>query len=187
MNYTVKPEEHELREARDIVTGVIESCKVVREKEESFETQIGWDTIIQGGSSSTEEVYVYFNTEEDWEDRLKTATAYGYAQSLFWEIFETEEMSYVWQETLLDAFGLLFVEEALPDLSEEEVGDVDADEVNTWDQIKEDLSEEIYAGPEISWEINYLIGKKLLEEHDLEELPKLTRSDVVEAGDQIFG
>ncbi len=187
MNYTVKPEEHELREARDIVTGVIESCKVIQEKEDSFETQIGWDTIIQGGSSSSEEVYVYFNTDEDWNDRLKTATAYGYAQSLFWELFASEEMTYVWQETLLDAFSLHFVEQVLPDLAEEDVEEADADEVNTWEQIKEDFSEEIQFGPEVSWEINYLIGQKLLENHELEELPELTRSDVVDAGDEIFG
>ena len=56
-----------------------------------------------------------------------------------------------------------------------------------WTEKKTGISEELSEKPEnLSWQLKTALGHRLLESHDLEDLPNLKRTDVLEAGDSLF-
>ncbi|MFB6158925.1 MAG: hypothetical protein ABEJ95_04700 [Candidatus Nanohalobium sp.] len=184
MEYSIKPEEHELREAKKVVQGVLAGCKTVLEKEEDLQIQIGWDRDIYSCAEENK-LYIEFNTEnEEWKKKLKTATAYGYAHSLFDELSPAEQR-FNWQRSLRNGFGLIFLDKVLPEIAEEKTGETDSYKISDWTETKELMNQEI-GEKEIPWQLNYLIGRKLQQKHELKEIPELKRSDVIEAGEEQF-
>lgn len=197
MNYTIKPEEHELREARQVVEQTLESIKAVLEKDRDFVAETGWfprDRMIDGevpvGYGWTEALYLPFNTGMDgWENKLRAETAKAYSQACFHEKLGVE--SYLrWQLLLRDAYGTLHASKALD--FEPYWESIDEEKVRgSWEEIRESIREDSGVIPEVLEDVwmplAYRIGQELLEEHGLEEFPGLKRGDVVEAGDELFG
>ena len=102
-----------------------------------------------------------------------------YAKSWF---YEKHEPAFFWEEVLASALGLMFLEEAGFEREPEEVDSAQAE----WSDKKELLAQEVFeVRTEFSWQLNWSIGKKLLEKHELEDFANLTKKDIIIAGDNI--
>lgn len=208
MGYIIKPEKHELREARRIVSEAIEASKAVQEKQTDLKISLGWieDSFtvenlkgVHGFTHSPEIIELNFNTSSDWKQGLKAFTPHEYAHAIFFEenSMTSEDVQFNWQHVLMEAHAQHFSERVYPDidaawrenLSKEELAD-------RWPELREKMSSELIEeaiidsenyGLFFGYTLAYRIGEKLLENHELEELSQLKRSDVVEAGDELFG
>ncbi len=182
MNYDVKPEQHEFREARETVENTLENCKYILEREKEFEVNIGSYPGERGARGLAEafNLQIYFNPDvEKWQEELRKVVQNYYAKSWF---YEKHEPSFFWEEVLASSLGLMFLEEAGYSREPEETKSAEAE----WDDKKEVLSDEVFeVRTEFSWQLNYLIGKALVEKHELEDFAELTKKDVIKAGDSI--
>lgn len=185
MNYSVKPEEHELREARQIVERILDSCSYIVEKDNSIRINLGFADLEEfgavGNAKGSESAEIFFNSDvRGWEDDLEDVVADVYGQSYF---YESSEINFRWQHILASITGLMIIEE----LSDpREIGKEDFRE--EWAEKKTEISEEVDGKRRdiLSWQLKSLIGRKLLEENDLKDLPDLKRTGVLEAGDALF-
>ncbi|MDY6774276.1 MAG: DUF2268 domain-containing putative Zn-dependent protease [Candidatus Nanohaloarchaea archaeon] len=204
MEYAVKPEEHELRSARQVVEGAMEACKAAMDKQKDLQVGIAWggDDLVKqdlGGANSTEVSPEFFSVEfnssvEGWKDRLKTVVAREYAHSCFLE--QTEGLEFKWQTLLFEAHAYMFAEKMYPgkpprvdEFSDKELEDL-------WPVVREALSENsdwgsLFQGSErfprwLGYAFAYHIGEKLMIENYIDDFPELKRSDVVKAGDEMF-
>jgi hypothetical protein len=190
MSYSIRPEEHELRNARETVEKVLESAKYRLEKDEMLEVSLGASPSqapgefgASGVAINSESAQIYFDpNREDWEEDLATVVRKIYAKTWFYE--KTEPAGFLWQELLSEALGHVFLEE----LGEEREVENPEEFSEIWEEEKEFLDEELSVELQenLPWQLKKLIGEQLLEEHDLEDFPELTRSDVEEAGDELF-
>jgi hypothetical protein len=181
MNYSIRPEEHELREARKTVQGALETCKAVMDKKEDLEVCLGGKSRENyeergafGEAWNESLIRLYFNSDhgEDWKEDLKKITYFTYGESLFYE--KSEEIQFDWQRILSKAFALQFMEKC--GIKE------DIDRENAEENWQNRDEENFTPG----WDLCHLIGQELLEEHEFEGLPELKRSDILEAGDALF-
>lgn len=189
MNYSIKPEQHELQQAQQVVETAIESSKHMLEKEESFTVHLGHaadeDVGEFGAFGEARDVKngrAYFNTSVDgWKQNLNDLVIDIYGQAWFYEKQDNHE--FVWQQLLANTTGLLLIDQI------SESRDPDYNGLNEeWSQKKENLSEELsFENQEtFSWQLKLILGRKLLDTHELEELPELNRSDIIDAGDNAF-
>lgn len=188
MSYSIKPEEHELQQAQQVVETAIESCRHTLEKEQRFtlhlghadKTEVG-DFGVFGEARGSENGQIYFNTSIDgWKQNLNDLTIDIYGQAWFYEKEENHE--FIWQELLANTTGLLLIDH----ISEGREPDHNSLE-EEWSEKKEDLSEQLINSREnFSWQLKLIIGRKLLENYEFEDLPELNRSDIIEAGDETF-
>lgn len=188
MEYSIKPEKHELREAREIVEKIIESCKYVLEKEENLSVNLGYANRSEtgefgafGAAETPKSATIYFNAQVDgWKDNLEDLSADVYGQSWF---YENSEINFKWQQALASVTGLMLIEQ----ISEQKEIEIEALQ-EEWAEKKTEISEKVSAeNPEnLSWQLKSAIGRKLLEENELEDLSELNRTDVLEAGDALF-
>jgi uncharacterized protein YjaZ len=208
MDYSIRPEEHHLREARQVIEGALATCKAVVSKEEDVTISLGWDADdfmdevdgATGRCHGSARIELYFNSGSSrWKESLKSTTAHEFAHAWFHEQNSTnvEDMTFVWQQVLMDAHAQLFAEK-ITDYEDPISVAVEEDYIKeNWSEIKEEMSKEFhesqgffYGGGEFEtwtgYTVAYLIGQKLLEEHELGEFPELKRSDVLEAGDALF-
>lgn len=188
MNYSIKPEEHELQQARQIVETAIESCRHVLEKEDNLKIHLGHAEKTEvgkfgvfGKALDSENSQIYFNTSvEGWKENLNELVIDVYGQSWFYENVENHE--FVWQQVLVNTTGLLLIDK----ISESREPDYKGLE-EEWKEKKEGLSDQLIDSRDnTSWQLKLLLGRKLLDEYELEELPELKRSDVIDAGDKTF-
>lgn len=189
MEYSIKPEEHELREARQVVEAAIESSRYVLEKEKSLNFHLGHtgkDEVggfgVFGNAQSSENARIFFNTSVDgWKQNLNDLTIDVYGQSWFYE--KAENMEFIWQQFLASTTGLLLLEQ-VSDGREPDYNGLE----DEWSEKKQNLSDQLSVEKQenFSWQLKLILGQKLLEDHDLEDFPKLKRSDVIEAGDELF-
>jgi len=187
MNYSIKPEEHELREARQTVGKTLEGVKYVLEKEEDLSVSLGYATSeeagefgVFGSAISPEEVEIFFNTDVDgWKDNLEDLVADLYGQTWF---YEKSNVEFIWQQALASIIGLIVIEK-ISEKQEVEVAKLKEE----WAEKKTSISDKLTERPEnLSWKLKTAIGHQLLEENELENLPDLKRSDVLDAGDSLF-
>ncbi|MFB6180318.1 MAG: DUF2268 domain-containing putative Zn-dependent protease [Candidatus Nanohalobium sp.] len=211
MDYTVKPEGHKLREADNIVEGALEACKAVVSKEKSVIVSLGWteDGFVKeemggvtGETLSSRKMNIRFNsTVSGWKKNLEATVAHEFAHTWFHEQNNTswEGIQFNWQQVLMDSHAQHFAEKVVRNYSEPMSDAVSREEMSEkWSKIREVCNKELqegrqlfYGGEEFEtwtgYTAAYLIGEKLLESHELEEFPELKRSDVLEAGDTVFG
>ena len=186
MSYRIRPEEHELRKARETVEGVLEGCKHELEKNKVLEVNLG---VVRSGSTgehgargvavNSETAQIYFDPKtDDWESDLEKVVRKEFGKSWFYEQMEISGL--VWQELLAETFGLMF----LGKIEDREVEESVREE---WSEKKEKLKKHIT--PEVqedfSWEFKWVLGSEMLEEYELRELPELTRSVIEEAGEEL--
>lgn len=185
MNYIIKPEKHELEEVRSMVDQVVSTAEAFQGKDQSLEFGLAWDRKIEPVVTSSQKVIIRFNTEEEnWEDQIRGAIARGYAQSWF---LENTQPELHWQELLMLGHSLHFSEKATgTDTNVDSQQNLETQ----WPDIKDNLSlskekvnhELIHHG----FSLSYYIVEVLLENREMEDLPDLSRSDVIEAGDKLF-
>lgn len=186
MDYSIKPEEHELREARSEVENVVNSYEYALDVE-SVEINLGWQELDRDISVMPEEentLLVILDPEKEVED-LDKPVLRGLLELEFFEKASFEESMFNWQEVLKFAYVTNRVGELL---GEERA--VNQELEDNWPDLREELgkrtddfSDEFYMK---AASLGESIGQKLLENHDLEALPGLNRSDVMEAGDELF-
>lgn len=187
MNYQIKPEKHELMEARQKVEETLESIKYTLEKEEDLEINLGYTEKEKtkgfgatGRAHSPREIEIMFNTSvENWKENLEDLTADLYGRTWF---YENSEVNMKWQQLLAEITGLKTIEKLKePRKVEKE------DFKQEWAEKKTGLSEEYIGGETtLTWQLKTLIAQKLLEKHELKDLPELKRTEVLEAGDALF-
>jgi len=191
MSYTIRPEAHELREARETIQGVLEACKYILEKDEMIEVNIGSapsDNQIDFGASgytvNSEQAQIFIRPEKDgWKKDLEKLVYQIYGESYYYE--KTEFSGFLWQNLVAEALGLMFLEQNTegrePEKDQEEFKD-------EWKNLKDSLADQVSEiDPEsIQWQIKWYIGEKLTDEHSFEEFDSLKKSDVKEVGEEIF-
>lgn len=189
MNYSIKPEEHELREALQVVKGALESCRHTLEKDENLSIHLGYAERSEtgefgafGSAKSSESARILFNTSVDnWKQNLNDLTIDIYGQAWFYE--KAESIEFVWQQVLAATTGLLLINR----ISEGREPNYNGLQ-EEWRQKKEELSEQLSLEnrDSFSWQLKLILGKELLEDNELKDFPGLKRSDVLEAGDDAF-
>ena len=191
MTYTIRPEAHELREARETIQGVLEACKYILEKDEMIEVNVGSapsDNQIDFGASgytvNSEQAQIFIRPEKDgWKKDLEKLVYQIYGESFFYE--NTDPSGLVWRHLLAESLGLMFLENNTdgkePEKSSEDLED-------EWEDLKPFLGKQIddFDPQNISWQIKWFIGKKISEEKDLGDFTSLKKSDVEEAGEELF-
>jgi len=186
MSYTVRPQTHELKKARNIIESALESCKYRLEKEKGLSVNLGSSSDENYGShglaTDSTNAQIYFNPDNsEWSQDLRKTAISSYGSAWFYE--NIENVGFVWQEFLASATGLLLLEEVGEgrQIDRENLGD-------EWEDRKDTLGNELsFKNQEnFSWELKALIGKKLLEENELEDFPDLKLSDVRDTGNSVF-
>ncbi len=186
MSYRIRPEKHELRKARETVEKILEGCKHELEKNKVLEINLG---VVRSGSTrghgargvavNSETAQIYFDPDIDsWNEDLEKVVRKEFGKSWFYEQMEMSGL--VWQELLAETFGLMF-------LGKVEDREVEKNVEDEWNDKKEKLKKHIT--PEVqedfSWELKWVLGRKLMEDYELEDLPELTRSVIEEAGEEL--
>ena len=185
MDYSISPEEHELRETRQKVENVIRSYEHALDVG-SVEFNLGWQeleedlTVLPGENNLT----VIKDPGSGFEG-LDKKLLRGLLEIEFFEKAGFDEALFNWQEVLKFAY----VKNRVGELLDEE-RKIHGDLEEIWPELRkelgkrtDDFSEQFYMNVAILGES---IGQKLLEEHSLEEIPGLKLSDMEEAGDQLF-
>lgn len=208
MSYVIQPEEHELREARSIITGAIEAARNHQRLESDFRVMLGWteDEFVKehmmgviGMTWSGELVKFDFNsTVSDWKRSLRVQAAHEYGHLYFYQSLD-EEPRFNWQDVLIEAHGQMFARKVFPDEPAPWRDRVEEEAVaEHWPVVKEELSDEvdwdarpIFYGSEeypnwMGYSLACLIGDRLMDDHLLEDFPDLKKSDVIDAGDELF-
>lgn len=185
MSYSVRPETHELKKARRAVEKAFESCKYTVQKNKVLSANLGSSSQENHGAhglaTSSTEAQLYFNPNvSDWDEDLKKTAISLYGEAWYRE--KVDEVSFVWQEFLASISGLLLLEE-VGEGREPETESLEGE----WTEKKDILDEEVAFGEEgFSWNLKLVLGRKLVEDRGLEELPELTRSEVLEKGEEAF-
>lgn len=185
MSYEIRPETHELEKARRAVEKAFESCKYVLQKNKVLSVNLGSSSQENHGAhglaASPTEAQLYFNPDvSDWDEDLKKTAVSIYGEAWYRE--KVDEVAFVWQEFLASASGLLLLEEVGEGREPEREG---LDE--EWTEKKDSLGDEVaFQEERFSWSLKLVLGRKLLEDRGLEYLSDLSRSDVLEAGEEAF-
>ncbi|MFB6115515.1 MAG: hypothetical protein ABEK04_04410 [Candidatus Nanohalobium sp.] len=186
MSYSLRPEPHELREARNTLEGALESCKYTLEKEEGLRVNLGASSDehygAHGLATDSGSAQIYFNPDiENWEEELKKTAINSYGTAWFYE--NIEEVDFVWEEFLASTLGLVFLEE-LGEGREIEKETLEDEWREKEGKLESQLSVEVQE--DFSWQLKLAVGRKLLEENELEDFPDLKLSDVRQAGEEVF-
>jgi uncharacterized protein YjaZ len=207
LRHTVKPRPDQHRTAKDLIESSIESCKHLLLKEDDLEFHLAWEGRaeiieelggVQGRALSSELITLSFNAEQDgWKDSVRRTVAHDYAHTYFYE--QNGLSDFLWQWVLEEALSQQFAEHVFPEIDSPQRHAVGREKIEElWPSAKKVMSEEMdyehemfYGGETFPrWyghSLAYMIGEKLLKEHEFEDFPDLTRSDVVDTGDELFG
>lgn len=211
MNYKLKPSERDVREARSLAKGVVETCRIVEEIDE-LNIELGWTSEefileelngCQEFAKSGNTVKLGFNTSVDgWKESLRFNTGVGYGKAFFLNSknFSNEEIDFLWEKLLFEGFGLVFANEALGEIENKapyNLGNFEDEELeNLWRIFSENLEKSMKDDPEsIDPEvlndrniekIGFLISKELAKNYSWNELSKLKKVRLIEAGEKLF-
>lgn len=209
MNYKIKPSEKDIRNAKNTVKGVIETCKIIKEVNK-LNIELGWTSehfIIeemkgsQSFAKNSEVLKIGFNTTpKSWKESLKYSSATGYGKTLFLKIRnqELDDMDFLWEELLFEGYAHILANEALGDIKSKapfnynKVEDEELEQL--WRKFSENLDKELNnseINPEILQEQNIeiigtLICEELAKNYDWEEIPNLEQRRLIEAGERLF-
>lgn len=186
MSYSLRPEPHELREARNTVEGALESCKYRLEKEGGLRVNLGASSDehygAHGLATDSNTAQIYFNPDkEDWKEELRKTAMNAYGTAWFYE--NIDDIYFIWEEFLASTLGLVFLEELGEGRKLEEAG-LEKEWREKESKLESQLSVEVQE--DFSWQLKLAVGQKLLEENELEDFPDLKLSDVRKAGEEVF-
>ena len=190
MEYSIKPEEHELKKSRNSIDRVLSSYGYSFDVE-NLEFYLNWQKLDKAATYTYDDknaITLIIDPDKDWEEKLETSVLRGVSQAEFMHLSEIEEMRFNWQEVLRFAYTKM----KMTEIAGEETSEKE-ELKEKWAELKEQLSKEISAQnfDEFFYMnagvLGGMIGQKLLEDYELEEFPELKRSDVIEAGDELFG
>lgn len=185
MNFSIKPSEKDLRKAKPIVESSIKTCNSVLHKENPIEVVLTWSETFESNSISSEKIEVAFNTSSnEWDEKLNSTVARGYAQTWF---LEYKEIMFQWENLIHLGHSLVFAENITdykPDVDDKNLLK------QNWSLVKEELGNETHdisdTLRQFGFSYAYYIAKELSKEHSLENFPELNKSSVIQAGDKAF-
>lgn len=135
-------------------------------------------------SANKKSVQLAFSPELDELERIDEAVLLGLLECEFLQKADYKEINFRWQEVMKFAYVNLKANQIL------DREPVDEDLKEEWPEIKEHISEDL--GSERSFVeantgvIGEILGKKLVEDYELNELPELKQSDLIEAGEELY-
>lgn len=183
MSHIIKPSDSELKEARNAAEGILATCEAMLVKDDDYTLSLDWREEFGSAAFGSDSLRAGFNTEEEWKEKLRFHVAKAYADSYFQEF---RDAFFYWEELLRLGMSLVFAEELTghsPELDDLETVKEE------WGSMRERIGDEVGDYEEMrvyGFTAAYYIAEKLLENHDYEELPELTKTDIVEAGDRCF-
>lgn len=206
-----RPEKSELEEAKEIAAKGIEKASKSLPKTKEVKIGFGWTEDpfvlnnmdgVSGKSYSETYFTLNFNTEiENWKDSLLAQTVHEYGHTWFYEQLDKQYAKLLWRYIIDEALTQNLTEKLVPEFespwrkkhSKKAIAEY-------WPQIKENLDRDVnhpdplYINQSkegypnwLGYSLSYLIGKELLEKHELEDFNRLEKQDVIKAGDRIFG
>lgn len=184
MKHTVKPEKHQLQKARTATETALKTSKTVLQKQKSLKIELGYNSSLQHGAATAyadaKIARIEFNPEKDsWTEDLQKTVVDAYGRAYY---AENTELNFKWQQLLSSTTGLLLNEQ----LGEQK--HVEKNLKQEWRQKKDSLDKKIQRSDQrYSWQLKLKLGRKLIEEHDLENLPELKRSQLLNAAEQLLG
>ncbi|EGQ43908.1 MAG: hypothetical protein J07AB43_05740 [Candidatus Nanosalina sp. J07AB43] len=187
MSYRLKPEKHELQKARETTRNILEGCKHELSKDKVLEVNLGAmpsgpesEHGARGTAIDSETAQIYFNIgKEEWREDLEKVVRKAFGKSWFYENMEMAGL--VWQELLAETFSYMFLAQTEEREPETQVG-------QEWEQKSDTLKQQVgELEINFSWQLKWKLGEKLLQKHELEQLPQLTRKDVQKAGELLIG
>ena len=186
MSYRLRPEKHELQKARETTKKILEGCKHELTKDRVLEVNLGvmpsspeTEHGARGTAIDSETAKIYFNTDKkEWREDLEKVVRKAFGKSWFYENMEMSGL--IWQELLADTFSYMF-------LAQTEEREPETQVEQEWEQKSDKLKQQINeTKTSFSWQLKWKLGKKLLQKHELEQFPQLTRKDVQEAGELLI-
>lgn len=135
-------------------------------------------------SADEKSVQLAFSPQLDRLERIDEAVLLGLLESEFLQKAEYNEINFRWQEVMKFAYVNLKANQIL------EREPVDEDIEEEWSEIKDHISEDL--GLERSFieantgVIGEILGKKLVEQYELNTLPELKQTDLIEAGEELY-
>ncbi len=190
MSYRIKPSNQELEKTRKAISSALDTCEAVFEPMD-LEVETLFSTRDEiAAAADIEALFVTVDPETELlEERVFSEVAHAYSEMLFLRR-RGDELAFEWQEVLMYGFSKLNSQSVLDgDSSRVDVNQ--AKIVEFWDEIREDLSDELVEENRLTEEIKIKIGEliapELNEVRDLEHFHKAKRSEVLKAGDRIFG
>lgn len=186
MNYTVKPREYKFRKVKEQVEEVLETYSYCM-KIEDFDVNLGWQDFDESVSftNSDSSITLIINPDRELE---------GLERTLMLAVFHLEfrqksvydHIEFSWQEVAEFAYASVREENILGSEDDSELEELR----EKWPDLKEslkdqgdDFDEEMYRNV---GSLGEAIGRHLSDELEPEELLKLKRSDIIEAGDELF-
>jgi hypothetical protein len=157
---------------------------------------------VRGWTDSARHVTIDVNTGVGgWERSLRATVPHEYAHTYYFEqTGERTELDTTWEYVLFEAQSQQFAAAVSPDV-EKPWRDHVEDEVleRWWPEIRDErLDEDAQAGAELffgseavphwlGYTLSYRVGDWLLDDHEIDEFPDLTKDDVIRAGDALYG
>ena len=188
MNYSINPEEHELKKAREKIEEVLESYSYAFEVE-NIEIDLGWQRIERDVSllSSIDNTVILVLRPGSKLEGLEKNVLRGVFEIEYRQKAVYDSIEFDWQEIAKFAYVKNKIRKVLGNM---EKGNRREELRQKWPELrqelekeKEEFHEELYMNAAALGEI---IGRELLEDKELDELPKLTKSDIIETGEKLF-
>nr|EGQ40438.1 MAG: putative Zn-dependent protease, DUF2268 [Candidatus Nanosalinarum sp. J07AB56] len=214
MKDEIHPTPAELQEARRHAKKALRKSRERLQKDEPVKLCLGWTEDefvlenmdgVTGHAFSSDIIKVRFNARPDmWVPSLKTSTAHEFAHAWHYEQKgrSTETM---WEHVLDEAITQNFAEQVYPEYETSWRKSHPAETVaKFWPQVKKkeldrrtddinwpsllyiDLSDDGDYPNWLGYSMSYLLGKELLKDRNLEEMPDVSRQELVDAGDRLF-
>ena len=185
MDYSVRPSRSELERVRSKIDDCINSYEYSLGLED-MEFFLSWQRHERDFSVlEVKENEMMIAVNPDSEKYEMEGLLRALFEAEFVEKVEYSEIRFKWQEVLKFAYAAMKTEEVIG----EEIK-LDEDLVARWPSIQEQLDQKVDNYEEFFYMNTGLIGEalatKLKEEYNLEEVPGLKKSDVMDAGEKFF-
>ena len=185
MDYSVRPSRSELERVRSKIDDCVNSYEYSLGLED-MEFFLSWQRHERDFSVlEVKENEMMIAVNPDSEKYEMEGLLRALFEAEFVEKVEYSEIRFKWQEVLKFAYAAMKTEEVIG----EEIK-LDEDLVARWPSIQEQLDQKVDNYEEFFYMNTGLIGEalatKLKEEYNLEEVPGLKKSDVMDAGEKFF-
>lgn len=188
MKYSINPSKHEVVKARQQVENAVQRWQHSVEVG-NVNISLGWQYFERPVSFTTwsNNLHLVLNLDDEFniEEELDNMVLRGLLEIEFIQSTEFEEIEFDWQELLKFAY----VKMREKQLRGAEI--TENDEIRKrWNKIRDELVTDNEGFNEFFYNnagvLGGMLGKKLAENYELSDIPKLKRSDLIEAGDELF-
>lgn len=190
MSYNINPNEKQLKKTRSSVASALDTCDAVFDSMD-FEVEILFSSRDEvAAAADLEALFLTVDPDtEMFDERVFSEVVHAYSELLFLRRLG-EEPVFEWQEVVMYAFSRLN-SRAVLDTDSSRVDVNQAKIAEFWDEIRDDLSDEIVDENRLTEDLKIKIGELIAPElndvRDLEHFHKTKRSEALKAGDRLFG